>query len=78
MLVMETDTFLAQPVTWFSDHDDNHHPTSCKYWVESSASMCDPWAYDDIATRVDYHLKGNAIYAIGCKALQDYFRKVQK
>ena len=78
MILMETDITPLKQQTWYSDLDDNHRPhIDCRYWVEGSASMCDPWEYGDIAVRKDYHINGNAIYAIGCSGFKDYLRKVR-
>ena len=78
MILMETDITPLKPQSWYSDLDDHHRPAiDCRYWVEGSASMCDPWEYGDIAVRKDYHINGNAIYAIGCSGFKDYLRKVR-
>ena len=77
MQLVETDVVLAQP-DWSGLMQAEAAGACGQWWIKGSAQLCSPFFGNDIDARLDYHINGNALYALGCPGFDEYIRRVRQ
>eukprot|EP00040_Diaphanoeca_grandis_P018289 m.96129 g.96129 ORF g.96129 m.96129 type:complete len:1105 (-) comp26867_c0_seq1:325-3639(-) len=76
MQILETDVVPIQ-TTWAELVVEEAQGACVNWWVRGSTQLCSPvlnWRTD---RRQDFHINGNAMYAIACDGFRNFLRRVQ-
>lgn len=74
--IMETDIRPLQS-KWMAHLAHEAKGACTDWWVKGSSQLCSPVFNMRFDRRGDFHINGNAMYAVGCKSFRHYLRRVQ-
>eukprot|EP00040_Diaphanoeca_grandis_P036836 m.236892 g.236892 ORF g.236892 m.236892 type:complete len:1211 (+) comp33693_c0_seq4:1363-4995(+) len=74
--IMETDVVPIQS-DWIGRLVKEAKGACEEWWMKGSSQQCSPILNYRTDMRVDFHINGNSLYAVGCEEFDNYIRRVQ-